>query len=96
MAFSFTSQVKPGQRRAGEGQEQEGKAEGRGGGQQQGGGQGRAGQGRAGQLSPRQGQGRAGKGLEFRVWGLEFKGFGSCSGFRVYAVVRQSCSGRGC
>ena len=50
MAFSFTSQVKPRQRRAGEGQEQEGKAEGRRGGHQQ-------------QLSPRQGQGRGGAGV---------------------------------
>ena len=61
MAFSFTSQVKPGQRRAGEGQEQEGKAEGR-----------RAGQGRAGQglepfFGPCPPTEVGGLGLEFRV-----------------------------
>ena len=65
MAFSFTSQVKPGQRRAGKGQEQEGKAQGRreASSREEGraGRAGRAGQGgaRAGQA----GQGRAGGSL---------------------------------
>ena len=68
MAFSFTSQVKPGQRRAGEGQEQEGKAEGRSKGSK-GGEEGRAGQGRATFDVARQGRAGAGAGFGRGVWG---------------------------